>query len=155
METIKTVKDLNDMAREMKEAGEEKELLDLAKEYGIDEEDAKDFMDGIVEEFASPIMAAVGKLKREAKELEAVGAIKDWEECIEQMCMDNMEFCDAVIPKEKTLLECMEKVLKFSFENKVRVNDEIAKAAGIRTPLYLGYPNRTQLKQLITEYYMG
>lgn len=56
----KSVEELNKAAEELK--SEEEKLIALAQENGIDEEDARDYMDGCVEEFASAQMAALGRM---------------------------------------------------------------------------------------------
>lgn len=152
---IDSVEDLNRVAAELKTTGDEKGLLKLAEQYGMDKEDVEDYMDDVVPEFATPLMAAVGKLKHEAAVLGLQGVVKDWEECIEQMCTDDEEMCRAVIKSDRKLTDCMGKILKYAFDNKARVNDDVVKAASLRTPIYLGVPGKAELKKLITEYYMG
>lgn len=152
---IKTLEDLNKKAEALKEVGDEEGLVQLAERFGLDKEDALDYMDGAVEEFATPLMAAVAKLKKEAKELSLKGVMKDWEESIESLCADDEELCVAVMKCESKLENCLAKLLKFAFDNKEQVHDSIVKAAGLRTPLYLGIPGKADLKKLVAEYYKG
>lgn len=152
---IDSVEDLNRMAAELKEDGDRKGLDKLAEQYGMDKEDVEDYLDGITEEFATLLMAAVGKVKHEAAVLGLQGVVKDWEECIEQMCTDKEDMCKAVMKSNRKLTDCMGEVLKYAFDNKAKVNDDVVKAAGLRTPIYLGIPGKAELKKLVTEYYMG
>ena len=146
---------MNKKAEALKEVGDEEGLVQLADRFGLDKEDALDYMDGAVEEFATPLMAAVANLKKEAKELSVKGVMKDWEESIEALCADDEELCIAVMKCESKLENCLAKLLKFAFDNKERVNDKVVQAAGLRTPLYLGIPGKAELKKLVAEYYKG
>ena len=152
---IKSLEELNTKAAALKEVGDEEGLVQLANRFGLDTEDALDYMDGAVEEFATPLMAAVAKLKKEAKELNLKGVMKDWEESIEALCTDDEELCIAVMKCESKLENCLAKLLKFGFDNKEQVHDSIVKAAGLRTPIYLGIPDKAELKKIVTEYYKG
>ncbi len=49
--------------------GDEEALFALAQENGLDKEDAEDYLDGIVPELATPVMAAAGRLKGWREEL--------------------------------------------------------------------------------------
>lgn len=153
-ETIDSIEELNQLAAELKEAGDKKHLFKLAEQYGIDKEDVEDYLDGVVEEFATLLMAAVGKLKHEGAVLGLRGLVKDWAECVEQMCTDDEELCKAVLKSDRKLVECMGRALKYAFENKAKLNDDIVKAAKLDPPIYLGVPGKAELKKLITDYYM-
>ena len=61
-----TVEELNRAAAAQKAEGDEEALFALAAENGIGQEDVRDYLDGEVEELATPLMAAVGKLDMEA-----------------------------------------------------------------------------------------
>lgn len=151
---INSVEDLNCMAAELKNAGDKNSLLKLAEQYGMDKEDVEDYLDDVVTEFATPLMAAVGKLKYESAVLGLRGLVKDWAECVEQMCMEDEELCRAVLKSDRKLVACMGSALKYAFENKAKLNDDIVKAAKLDPPIYLGVPGKTELKKLVIEYYM-
>ena len=152
---IDSVEDLNRMAAELKEAGDRKGLDKLAEQYSMDQEDVEDYLDGLTDEFATPLMAAVGKLKHEEKVLGIQGSMKGWTESVQQMCTDDEEFCRAVMKSDKKLAECMGKVLKCAFDKKRKVNDAIVKAAELDQPIYIGIPGKEEIKNLVMEYYMG
>ena len=54
--------ELNKAAAGQKEEGDEAALIALAKENGIDVEDAEDYMDGCIPQLATPMTAALGRL---------------------------------------------------------------------------------------------
>ena len=140
--------------------GDEEAILIIAEENGIDKEDAQDYIDGFTTEFVTPLMAAVGKLAVENKELNLEGLLVDWKEQISQMCMEDENLCLAVRKKGKRLEECLGRILKVSFETKKQVDERICKAAGLRNtgrkdPVYLGIPNRAEVKKIIRGYYLG
>lgn len=149
-----SAEEINAAAAGFLEEGDTESLFAMAEENGIDKEDVQDYIDGAVAELATPLMAAGGKLEKEAEALQTAGIIKDWKDYILQLCADNAEMAAAVRKKGKSLTVCMGELLKYSFENKVPVADEIAKAAGLRTPLYMGVPGRTEVKEIVSCYYM-
>lgn len=59
---MKSVEELNKAAEGFRKEGDEESLIALAQENGIDEEDARDYMDGVVDEFVTTSMAAVGRM---------------------------------------------------------------------------------------------
>lgn len=159
-----SVEELNRAAAAQKAEGNEDALVELAKENGIDVEDAEDYMDGCVDQLAMPLMAAIGKLKVEAKMLDLKGITEDWKDSIVEMCTDDEEMCIAVRKKGKNLANCMAKLIQFAFENKVQISNDIVKVTKVmhngkeepmRSPLYMGVPNNAEAKKIIREYYLG
>lgn len=65
-----TLEELNAAAEGQKEQGDREALLELAKENGIDIEDAEDYMDGCTDKLASLPAAAYGRIKIEKAESE-------------------------------------------------------------------------------------
>lgn len=59
---MKSAEELNKAAEGFKKEGDEESLIALAQENGIDEEDARDYMDGVVDEFVTTSMAALGRM---------------------------------------------------------------------------------------------
>lgn len=156
--------ELNRAAEAQRAEGDEEALKAIAKENGIDIEDAEDFMDGCVEEFTTPLMAAVGKLKVETMELGLAGVMLDWKDQIVAACAKDAALQIAVRRKKKSLAECLAVMLRFAFENKVQVSDQVVsitkvtqngKEVPMRKPVYLGIPNRVQVEKLMREYYLG
>ena len=163
-----SAEELNKKAKELAESGQKEALYDLAKENGLDKEDVDDYMDApfppAYDEFVSPLMAAVGKIKVESKWLEISGILTDWKGIILQQCSEDEAFCKAVRKHGKDLKLCMAALIKFAFENKVQISDEIVKVTKVmhngkeeplRGPLYLGIPNNAEAKKIIREFYLG
>ena len=70
-----SAEELNRAAAAQKAEGDREALIMLAEENGIDRDDAEDYLDGAVDELATPLMAAVGKLQVEAAALGLGGAL--------------------------------------------------------------------------------
>lgn len=157
-----SAEELNRVAAAQKAEGDEEALVALALENGIDREDAEDFMDGAAKELATPFMAAAGKLKIEAEDLKLEGILSDWQAAVTELCLEDEQLQRAVRRKDRHLKECLASILRFAFENKVRVSEQVVKATKVthngkeepmRGPVYMGIPTRVQLKQLIRKYY--
>lgn len=158
-----SAEELNRKAAELDAAGDTEGVYALASENGIDKEDAEDYLHGDVDKLATPLMAATGKLAVESTHLDIGGILKDWKDIVVGICTEDARMCEAVRKKEKSLKGCMAAIIKYSFENKVRVNDRIVdevkvvhngKTEQMRKPLYLGVPDRAQTKSIVTDYYM-
>lgn len=159
-----SVEELNRAAAAQYKEGDEQAIYTIAQENGIDKEDADDFMDGLVAELATVTSAAIGKLKVEAADLKLKGIVADWKDSIVEECMSSQELCTAVRSKRKSLAECMAKLIRFAFENKVQISDKIVKVTkvthngkeeALRGPLYLGVPSKADVKRMVREYYLG
>ena len=72
-----SVEELNMTAEGLKEEGDLESLKVLAEENGLDVADAEDYADGIVTELANSLLAALGKLKVEYKELKPCEIMED------------------------------------------------------------------------------
>lgn len=91
---------INMAAEGLKKEGDKDSLYKLAKENGIDKEDATDYLDGYTTELATDYTAAIGKLDMELKvasEKVAHGVIV---EMTKQLCTE-LEFARAVRKKGK------------------------------------------------------
>lgn len=159
-----SAEEINTVAQMKKIEGKKEDIYQLAKENGIDEGDVNDYIAGYTESLTTELSAAVGKIEVESEHLKIDGILKDWIGTILHQCMEDTQFCMAVRSKEKSLKDCMAALIKFAFENKVQVSDEIVdvtkimhngKEEQMRKPLYLGIPNNAQAKKIIREYYLG
>lgn len=159
-----SAEEMNRAAAAQLKEGDTDAIYKVAEENGIDKEDAEDYIDGFTSEFATPLMAARGKLEVESKDLEIKGILIDWRDMVLKLCMDDQNMCVAVRRKGKSLKECMSKIIAFAFERKEQVSEKIVKITMInhngkmeklRGPLYLGFPNRMELQKMIKEYYLG
>ena len=158
-----SAEEINACAAGLIKDGNEKDIYTLASENGIDKGDVEDYIYGYTTELVTVMSAAVGKIEVESKFLEINGILKDWTSMVLNQCMIDEAFCIAVRSKKKSLKHCMASLVKFSFENKVHVSDEIVnvtkvihngKEEQMRKPLYLGVPNNAETKKIIREYYL-
>ena len=105
--------ELNLAAEGFKKEGDKESLMELAKENGIDKDDVKDYLDGILTELVNPTTAALGRLeivqrgedKNEGKIERAM--IKLIYKMTKTMCTDE-EFAKSVMKKGKRI----EKIVK-------------------------------------------
>lgn len=150
-----SAEEINLTAAGLKNEGDIESLKILAKENGLDVEDAEDYADGIVEELANPLLAAYGKLQVETEELKPYEIMQDWVEYIKVRCQEEPQMAIAVRRKGKTLKGCMAELLKWSFKNQYTVGKDIIEAAEIKGGrVTLGIPGMGRAKKIITDYYM-
>lgn len=166
MEKFKTVKELNDRAAELKNAGDLSELVKLAEESGLEKEDAEEYMDSDDPEdyLCNATMAAIAKLKLEEQDLHLESQMKDWKDFIVQMLtdypMDHAEdgdaLANAVFDPGKKLLDVLAAGLELASENRVTVDRRITRAAGLpESAGQIGMCGRDELKRIVLDYYMG
>lgn len=150
---ITNTQEFNDKAKELKEAGDTQGLQELAKKYGIEKEDLEDYLDGAAKNLATPLILALAAVEEAKKELDTKGVIADWLGVLASMAAGSEELADAITFDGKKIKDLLGKILKQAFETKIKVHDDIAKAAGIRTPLYMGIPGTGDIKKIIGEFY--
>lgn len=153
-----------DSAEEINKAAaglDETELKKLAEENGLDEDDVTDYCDGLIEELATPMTAALGKLKVEKTELALKGVLEDWYDIVVDICMNDERVMAAVRRKNKSLKVFMSRVLTRAFDTKELVSDQIVRITKVkngkenmRGPVYLGIPNRAEIKKMCRDYYL-
>lgn len=151
-----SAEELNIAAAAQLKEGDTEAIYTIAEENGIDREDAEDFINGDVQELATPLMAALGKLDAESRELKPEEIMADWVEYIRVRCRESEKMAKAVRKKGKSLKGCIAELLKWSFQNQRDVDTGILKEAGVSASrCTLGIPGMGRAKQIITEYYMG
>lgn len=159
-----SAEELNAKAAELLTAGDHKSLKELAKENGIEEEDAQDYIDGYAPELANWMMAARGKLELEAKDLELKGILTDWKDAVLDRCLMDERVCRAVRKKGKSLKGCLALFIGYSFDKKEPVSKKIlaettvthnGKKEKFKGDLYLGFPSKAEMKKLIEDYYLS
>ncbi len=149
---FESLESLNETAKGLRNEGDEESLFALAKENGLDKEDAEDYLDG-VEYFATPTMGAMGRLNVEAEDLKPCEIMEDWIDYIKTLVMQNKEMRAAVFKKD--IKGCIAELLKWSFEHQYNIPDDIIKAAGIKAGrVTLGIPGAATCKEIIKKYYM-
>lgn len=150
-----SAQELNRAAAAQKQEGDAEAVFAIARENGIDREDAQDYLDGMTEEFVTPLMAAYGKLDVEAEELKPYEIMEDWLQYIRLRCAEAPEMAEAVRRKGKSLRGCIAALLTWSMKNQRPVDKDILKTVGISYRVTLGIPGMGRAKQIITEYYLG
>lgn len=98
-----SAEELNRAAAAQLEEGDIDAIYGIAEENGLDREDAEDYIDGAAPELCTPIMAALGKLKVEAAELEPQEIMEDWLTYIRIQCAEHPETAEAVRKKAALL----------------------------------------------------
>lgn len=150
-----SAQEINKAAAGQLAEGDLQAVYDIAKENGIDREDAEDFIDGAVPELANPLMAAYGKLAVEAEELKPYEIMEDWLSYIRVRCQEDERMAATVRKKGKSLKGCIGELLKWSFKNQHEVDKGILKAAGVSGRCTLGIPGMGRAKEIISSYYLG
>ncbi len=146
--------ELNRTAAALKAEGDIDNLKVLAAENGIDEMDVADFVNGDMDKLTTPVTAALGKLAKEKEELKCSEIVSDWVSYIESEIMESEDVALAVRRKGKSLVGCIGELLKWSYQNKYRVDDRIIKASGIHASgVEMGIPGMATARKLIWGYY--
>ena len=148
--------EINKAAEGQKAEGDEEALLILAKENGIDKEDAEDYFDGAIQELCTPLTAAFGKLDVENEDLKPKDIMDDWYKYIMTLVAADEQMAIAVRKKGKSLKGCIAKLLKWSFEHQQKVDKDILQAAGVSaSKVTIGIPGMGTAHKIIKEYYLG
>lgn len=150
-----SAEEINRAAAAQLKEGDTEAILIIARENGIDEEDARDYIEGCAPELATPLMAALGKLDMEAAELKPYEIMEDWLQYIKLRCMESPAMAAAVRKKGKSLKGCIASLLVWSLKHAKSVDPDILKAAGISYRVTLGIPGMGRAKEIIAEYYTG
>jgi hypothetical protein len=131
-------------------------IREIARENGLDPQDAEEYITGEVPEMCNPLMAALGKIKVEEEELKPVEIVQDWINYIKAQVTEHPDMAVAVRKKGKTVKGCIAELLKWSFKNCYPVDKDIVKAAGIGTPsVKMGIPGMGRAYEIIKAYYLG
>ena len=151
-----TVEELNRAAAGQKAEGDLEALIGLAEENGLDKMDAEDYFEDAADCLCTPLMAAIGKLEQEAKELKLQSQLLDWKNYIVGMLSDSTELCAAVFCPDKKLEAVLAAGLKKASQNRVQVDARIIKAAGLpNNAAYIGMCGRDELHDIVSKYYLG
>lgn len=153
---FESAEELNKAAEGLKAEGDTECLKDLAKENGIDIEDAVDYINGLINELATVQTAALGKLDIECADLGLPGNILmyDWVDQIKTYAMENEAIAVAIKRKDRTLAGCMAMIMLKAFSNQWKVPDKIMKEAKIRAnEVTFGIPSAASVNKIIKDYY--
>ena len=147
--------EINRAAEGQKAEGDRAALRELAIENGFEEADADDYIDGVVPEFCTPLLAAESKIRLEKKELKPEGIMIDWIDYIIGLVSTDERICLAVRKKGKSLKGCIGQLLKWGNKHMKDVDSDIKKAAGFSGNVKLGMPGVLEARKIIKEYYLG
>ena len=150
-----SAEEINRAAAAQLKEGDLDAIKTIAEENGLDPEDAEVFCTGAIDSLTTPLLAAMGKLEMESKDLGLKNITEDWKNFLIQMCEEDDQMAQAVRKKGKSLEKCMAQILKVSFETKAQLDDRIVWAAGLKPPIYLGIPGKAQIRKIAEKYYKG
>ncbi len=149
-----TVEELNRAAANQKEEGDTEALYALAAENGIAREDVDDYLDGVADELATPLMAALGKLDLEAAALDLESQLADWKDYIAAMCTDSEEMSRAVFRPDRELAQVLADAIRHASANRVYVPGRITRLAGLPDRIPIGMTGRDELRRIAEKYYL-
>lgn len=153
---MNSYKEINEMADNLFNEGDQESLKEMAKENGIMQEFVEMYLQGDIPVLCDPLTAALGKIDVEAEELKPKEIMEDWVEYLRGQCMENEILAHQVRKKGKSLKGCIAALLKWSFANQIPVGQDILKEAGVKAGrVTLGIPGMARAKKIITDYYMG
>ena len=147
--------EINELAENLFNEGDEKSLREIAEENGIQKEYVDMYLQGELPALCDQLTAALGKIDVEVAELKPKEIMEDWVEYLRGQCMENDLLAIQVRKKGKSLKGCIAALLSWSFKNQQNVDKEIIKAAGVKDGrVTLGIPGMARAKKIITGYYM-
>lgn len=153
---MNSYKEINELADNLFNEGDQESLKEMAKENGIMQEFVEMYLQGDIPMLCDPLTAALGKIDVEAEELKPKEIMEDWVEYLRGQCMENEILAHQVRKKGKSLKGCIAALLKWSFANQIPVGQDILKEAGVKAGrVTLGIPGMARAKKIITDYYMG
>lgn len=148
--------EINTLAENLFNEGDELSIHALAKENGIPDEFATEYVKGNLPELADSFTAGVGKLNIEEQEIKPEGIMVDWVEYIRCQACDDDRIALALRKKDKSLKACIAELLKWAFGHQKEIDKDILKAAGVTASrVTLGMPGLAEAKKIIKEYYLG
>lgn len=153
--------EINKAAEAQFNQGDMEAIRIIAKENGLDEEDAEDYINGKLDELTIPLLAALGKLTVECEELKLKGVLLDWVEELKRMSAEDDEFALAVRKKGKDLAGYIAKTADYGYENRAVVDKSIvARTEKIKNfignhEFSIGIPDKKKRKEIAKAYYLG
>ncbi|SFI19604.1 hypothetical protein SAMN04487830_12936 [Pseudobutyrivibrio sp. OR37] len=158
---LDTADAINKVAEEIKATGDEEKLKALCEENGIDQEDAEDYMDGVLDELVTPLSAALGKLRAEEAYLKLGGILTDWVDELRNECINDEKMQQAVRSSSKELAGYIAALAENGYENRCVVSPAIVKQTKTINKLLnghefsIGVPDKATRLQLMKDYYLS
>lgn len=158
---LDTADAINKIAEEIKATGDEEKLKAFCEENGIDQEDAEDYMDGVIDELVTPLSAALGKLRAEEVYLKLGGILTDWVDELRNECINDEKMQQAVRSSSKELAGYIAALAENGYENRCVVSPVIVKQTKTINKLLnghefsIGVPDKATRLQLMKDYYLS
>ena len=147
--------------------GDYEAVKTIAKENGIDEGEAQDFLEGLYPELCGPFSAAVGKLHVEAEALGLPMTMQLWVEHIILMMEKDLDLEDGldevlmkgIRQKGKNMAELFGKLIVETSRTRKNTPAEIVTAArkidsSIPSTLPIGDISKKRFEEIVREYYI-
>ncbi len=154
-----SAEEINRAATAQMKEGDLEAVRMIAKENGIDDMCAEDFISGDWPELCSPFMAAIGKLDVETAELDLPTSLQLWVDFIRNMAKDDLDLIKGIRRKGKNLIDLLAKLIIETSKTRKNVPAAITEAArkidtSIPSTLPIGDISRKRLAEIIREYYI-
>lgn len=156
-----SAEEINRAAAAQKAEGDTEAVMTIAAENGIDKEDAEDYLDGVAEELTTPLLAALGKLEEESRDLKLAGVLLDWTDELKAICTESPEFAIAVRRKGKELAGYIALTADSGYEHRAVVDRRIVdKTISVKNIIgshefSIGIPDKKTRRGLAERYYLG
>lgn len=152
-----TFAELNATAEGLKNEGDIESLVLLAEENGLEKEDAEDYADGVIDTLATPLEAALGKIKEESKalKLDESTTLSGMRDLVCQIITKNAVLQIPVHDPEKNLAACLARLLREASRTRYKLPKKIAEEATGIPNVYLGDITNEKAREIITLYYGG
>ena len=155
-----SAEEINRAAAAQKAEGDTEAVMTIAAENGIDKEDAEDYLDGVVEELTTPLLAALGKLKIEKEDLKLTGVLSDWVDELNTMCTESPAFAASVRKKGKELAGYIALTADSGYKHRAVVDKRIVEKTTIKDIIgnhefAIGIPNKKTRRAIAEKYYLG
>ena len=148
--------EINEAAQNQLAQGDIEAVREIAKENGIDLDDAEDFIAGGWDRICSPTSAALGKIAVETEAMKITGIMKDWIRYIQMCISESQEFAVAVRSKGKSLAGALGAILKESEKLMQEVDEAILEEANINFggTVKFGIPEESKVREIVKAYYL-
>ena len=148
--------EINEAAKNQLAQGDIEAVREIAKENGIDPDDAEDFITGGWDRICSTTSAALGKIIVESEAMQITGIMKDWVRYIQMSISDSQEFALAVRSKGKSLAGAIGEIMKESERLMEDVDDAILEAADVhfKGKVKFGIPEEAKVREIVKAYYL-
>ena len=153
--------EINRTAEGLKEEGDIESLKVLAKENGLDPEDAEDYFSGSIAELTTPALAASGKIRLEVEQYKIKGILRDWIEELESELVRDENLAKAVRSKGKSITGYIAATAEYGYVNRAVVDKRIVEQSKVIKRIIgnhefsIGIPDRRQRAKIMKEYYLG